>query len=639
MSAAQSGERSKAIVDRYLACLSCGFHVASPVCRPGRGRKRAIERWLSQALRYNASVCRRWRLLLLHCAALASLTCSFGGRAVAQGNDLGAPAGGRATLMGNTGVALGRDGSAPFYNPATIVRIRDESLAFAVNFYSLTFYNWPDWHAPGELDSARFGDKNLPDTDLLDIDFRPLPSTLCLFFTLEELVSFTADADADADADAADVAENRNATSKTPMGKKLALCFATLESDDFDVQAIKFRTQTAAGPSSHVQSLLRRWSRTYVGPTYSVSLSRNFAIGGSLQAVYSWDSFGIHSESLSAQMGGSGVVSTLSTGGSGRVFSLTGTLGATYRVGRVTFGASLRLPSLHVWGDYEGTFSQSYSTGDETVSTLADGRGRLTSAPPTRLAFGVGVAADRLTLELDLALQLPLQRQLNADLNVTKSTLSGAGVERTSATEKYEIGGRAVLNPSFGMEYFLSSGLSVLAGVSANFSALDPLEPVLSVGNLVQARINHISASLGLGSYWAGGELLFGLAFDYGYGQTMTVNPFVVPNDWSIVRVNQFNIMFVIAGSTNLNSVVRMVNAITSGGEIPEQGARKEQQGQGPAAGSGAPKPPLILINPDAREAEGVEEVPTLVVPKPTNNPSGGAARAPAEAPDAGAAD
>ena len=566
-------------------------------------------------------------------AALALIGCSFVGHAAAQGNDLGAPAGGRATLMGNTGVALGRDGSAPFYNPATIVRIRDESLAFSVNFYSLTFYNWPDWHAPGELDAARFGDKSPTDTDLLDIDFRPLPSTLCLFFTLEELVSFTADPDADA----ADAAENRNANNKTPLGKKLALCFATLEADDFDVQAIKFRTETAAGPSSHVQSLLRRWSRTYVGPTYSVSLSRNFAIGGSLQVVYSWDSFGIRSESLSAQMGGSGVISTLSTGGAGRVFSLTGTFGATYRVGRVTFGASVRLPSLHIWGDYEGTFSQSYSTGDETVSTLTDGRGSLTSAPPTRVAVGVGVAADRLTLELDLALQIPLQRQLNAELEVTKSTLSGAGVERTTGPEKYEIVGRPVLNPSFGLEYFFSSGLSLLAGISANFTALDPLEPVRSVGNLVQARINHIGASLGLGSYWAGGELLFGLAFDYGYGHTMTVNPFIVPNDWSVVRVNQFNLMFVIAGSTNLNSVVRMVNAITHGGQVPESGESRKEPAV-PAAESGAPVP-VIPINPDAREAEGVEEVPALEVPKPAKEEAGGAARAPAEATDAGAPD
>jgi hypothetical protein len=184
--------------------------------------------------------------------------------------------------------------------------------------------------------------------------------------------------------------------------------------------------------------------------------------------------------------------------------------------------------------------------------------------------------------------------------------------------------------------------LSVLAGLSANLTALQALQPVSSVGNLVQARINHFSASLGLGSYWPQGELVFGIAFDYGYGQTMTVNPFVVPNDWSIVHVNTYNIMFVIAGSTNLNSIVRMVNTIAHGGEVEsivpqEEKARSAQPHKpGAAAGSG---PRVIPINPDARDAEGVEEVPTLAVPKPTSERSGGAARAPAEATDAGAAD
>jgi hypothetical protein len=117
------------------------------------------------------------------------------------------------------------------------------------------------------------------------------------------------------------------------------------------------------------------------------------------------------------------------------------------------------------------------------------------------------------------------------------------------------------------------------------------------------------------------------------------VNPFVVPNDWAIVRVDQFNIMFVIAGSTNLNSVVRMVTAITHGGQLPDQNAGANKQQADPAAEGVKPTVPAILINPDAREAEGVEEVPTLEVPKPTNDESGGAARGPAEATDAGAAE
>lgn len=532
------------------------------------------------------------------------------GRVAAQGNDAFAPAGGRSTLMGNTGVALGRDGSAPFYNPATIVRIRDERLAFAVNFYSLALTNLPTWHQPDALDAERFGSKQLPGTRLLDINFRALPSTLCLFFTLEDLSAFSHAADGGDDAEDED--------DKAPTGKKLALCFATLETEDFDSQAIRYRTTTPAGPSTHVQSILRRWGRTYVGPTYSMSLNRQLAIGASLQVVYSADSFGIRSESVSAQLDGSGVSSALSTAGSGRSFELTGTFGATYRLGRVTMGASVRLPSLHIYGDYGGTFTQSSSGGDQAMSTLIEGSGSLQSAPPARLGLGIGIAADRLTLELDGALEVPLQHQLGADLDVTKSTLTADGVDRSSGKEKYAITGHTVFNPSFGMEYFFTKGLSVLSGVSANFSSLQALEPVRSVGNLVHARISHLTASLGLGSYWDGGELLFGLSFDYGFGRTLAVNPFTIPNDWSVVSLHSYSLLFVIAGSTKLSSIVRMVNAITHGGQTESEPAQNAQgeplpnpQAQPELPAPAAPSGNQAPINPDAREAEGLEGLQT----------------------------
>src|ERR1700742_3831813 len=80
------------------------------------------------------------------------------GRAEAQGNDLFSPTGGRSTLMGGTGVALGRDGATPFINPAAIVRIRDRRLAFSVHFYSLGLLHLSDFHQPGSVDHDTFGD-------------------------------------------------------------------------------------------------------------------------------------------------------------------------------------------------------------------------------------------------------------------------------------------------------------------------------------------------------------------------------------------------------------------------------------------------------------------------------------------------
>jgi hypothetical protein len=489
----------------------------------------------------------------------------------AQGNDLSSPTGGRAALMGNTGVALGRDGAAPFYNPATIVRIRDERLAFSVNFYSLTLTDFDDWHQPGDVDGAQFGGGTLSGTSLLDSSFRSLPSTLCLFFTLEELTNLGAEED-----------EEQEDESRRPRGKKLAICFATLESEDLDMQAIRFSGDLGAGPTRQVQSAQRRWGRTYVGPTYSVSLSDRFAIGGSIQVVYSYESFGIDSTSLSARMGGGGLASALGTSGSGRSFELTSVFGMTYRHRRLTLGASLRGPSLHVLGSYDGTFNRS-SSGDQDESVIADATGTLQSAPPTRVALGAGFAWDDLTLEFDAALGLPIQPVLRAELDVHTHMQTAAGVTRERAARTYEIESHLTVHPSVGMEYFVSSSFSVLAGVSANFSALPELEPVPSVGNLIQSRMSHVNASFGIGSYWEGGELLFGFQLDYGFGEALAANPYVLPNDWAVVSSSSYGLLFVIAGSTNLSSIMRVV---TSMGDEAEPETKQE------------------IDNPDARPAE-----------------------------------
>jgi hypothetical protein len=551
------------------------------------------------------------RFLWLLCSFLLLLWADSG---FAQGNDLSAPTGGRSALMGNTGVALGRDGSAPFYNPATIVRIRDERLAFSVNFYSLGLTHFADWHQPGEVDSDQFGDSDLGGTSLIESNFRSLPSTLCLFFTLEELANLGSKED------------DEESDSKRPRGKKLAICFATLESEDVDQQAISFAGDTSAGVTNQVQSVQRRWSRTYVGPTYSVSLSDRLAIGGSVQVVYSYDSFGINSTSLSSREGGGGIASALGSSGSGRSFELTGLFGVTYRWDNFTLGASVRPPSLHILGSYDGTFNRSNS-GDEDVSVIANATGSLKSAPPTRIAIGAGFAWERLSLEFDAAVGLPVQNVLTADLDVDTNTLSVDGVTRERTKENYVVSSHVTVNPSIGMEYFLNSSFSVLAGLSANFSALPKLDPVSSVGNLIQARTNHVNASLGVGSYWDGGELLFGVQLDYGFGQALAVNPYVLPNNWSVVDSKSYSLLFVIAGSTNLNAIVRVVTSIAGGG-------------------SGNSDTSETIQNPDARPLEtDAEEEEQVKAPEPEPNAappdaavSDGEAQ-PADAPDAGPAD
>jgi hypothetical protein len=77
--------------------------------------------------------------------------------------------------------------------------------------------------------------------------FRVLPSTLCLFFTLDQLAHMAG-------------VDTPNTPPESVPRTKLAFCFASLESEDVDEQAISFRGVTAAGPTTQVQSLQRRWT-------------------------------------------------------------------------------------------------------------------------------------------------------------------------------------------------------------------------------------------------------------------------------------------------------------------------------------------------------------------------------------------
>jgi hypothetical protein len=474
--------------------------------------------------------------------------------AFAQGNDLYGAMGGRATLMGNTGVALARDGAAPLYNPATIVRIKDQRLAFSAHFFSFNLQSFSGWHQPGELDAGQFGARRLRDTSLSTNTFHLPPSTICLFLTLEDLAKLTALSEADGEPAASEVRQ------------KLAVCFATLESEDVDLQAIQWNGATRAGPTSQVQSLERHWSRTFIGPTYSMNVNDDLALGGSIQVVYAHTSFGVNGTTLSDTLDGGGAATTLTTSGRGRTFGIVGVLGMTYRIDRFTLGVSARTPVFQIAGSYDGAYERSVmGTALDEDALVESGSGSLRTAPPIRIAVGGGLSFRRLTLELDFALNLPMQNAMNADLDVSRRRLTANGVDRAQSTRHFGVSSHTTLNPSAGAEFRLNPGLSLFTGVSANFSSLGPLHPTESIGNLVQARTNHLSAAFGVGSYWSDGELLFGIQFDYGWGEAMAIDPYALPNRLTVVDANTFTAMFVLSGAANLRSIVSTVNKIAGG--------------------------------------------------------------------------
>jgi hypothetical protein len=250
--------------------------------------------------------------------------------ASAQGNELSAPAGGRSSLMGNTGVALARDGSAPFLNPATIVRINDNSLAFSVNFYTFQATTLSGWHQPAPANVSQFGQVDLTGTSVSNSSFRILPSTLCLFFTVRGVT-----------------AQGSNDNGYHRGRQKLAICFGSSEFENVGLPALAFRGRTPLGLTGQAQSVTQSWNRFHAGPTYSISLGDNFAVGASLHGVYTTESFVIDSSSITAAEGGGSSASSLGAAGNAHGFDLQAILGAVYHAGNITLGASVTLPAVH----------------------------------------------------------------------------------------------------------------------------------------------------------------------------------------------------------------------------------------------------------------------------------------------------
>jgi hypothetical protein len=252
-------------------------------------------------------------------------------------------------------------------------------------------------------------------------------------------------------------------------------------------------------------------------------------------------------------------------------------MGMTYRIDNWTVGASLRLPSLHIWGSYDATFSQS-NTGDPNTAVLADGTGSMVTSPPTRFALGLGLNTEHWVFEVNGAVDIPVQNALSSDLSVLTSSLADMNSAPMATRERYHLPHYVAINPSVGFEYFANQGLSLMAGASTNFTTLGKLTPQPSVGNMIQGRMSHVTASFGAGTYWNQGELLFGAQLDFGWGEQLAINPYSVPNHWAVVNSQSYAVLFVIAGSTNFRAIVRIVHTIVNGGadhDHPEDAAEK----------------------------------------------------------------
>jgi hypothetical protein len=490
-----------------------------------------------------ASQSRRWRSASLLALAILFLVASPP-EAHAQGNSFASPIGGRSALMGNTGTALAVDGSAPFLNPAAIVRMDDHRFAFSVNFYQYSITGFSNWHEPGTVDGTKFGRLSLGDTSISSSGFNVLPSTLCVFVTLF---------DGAPEEDDAALHKGR---------QKLSLCLGSLESQGVSFTALPFSGPTSLGQTVQAQSLVQGWSRVYAGPSYSVSVAKHVALGLSVHAVYTNDSFALSSSAISSSASGGGIQSSFGAAGAGGSLDVAPTLGAIYRKGMYTAGLSFAIPAVHLYGSYTGTLNNEYSSGTTNSATISTGSGSFSSAPPIRVAVGGGLETGRWTVEADAAVVIPAVSGFTASAIGNTTSLSGTTLTTTPLQSNFSVAEHVVVNPGLGAEYFVYPSLSLVAGASLNMTLQQALAAPAGVGTLVEDRQSLATASFGLGSYNPSGNVLLGVQVGYGWGQSLAANPYVTPNQWAIVDTTSYSALLILAGSTSLRSLGHAVEHI-----------------------------------------------------------------------------
>ncbi len=449
--------------------------------------------------------------------------------------------------MGDTGVALAEDGAAPFLNPATIVRINDQALAFSVNFFTFGWTHFSSWHQPAPADTSQFGNLALSNTSIDTNGFNVLPSTLCLFFTV------------------AGVTAEGEATGVLHKGRqKLAACVGILESTNLNLGALAFNGSAPGGTTSQVQSFSANWNRLYIGPTYSVSISDDFAIGLSLHGVATNDTLDIEGSSITSTLSNGSIQSSLGTSGSGHAIDLTAILGAIYRAGPYTIGASLQTPSLHFYGSYNGALHNEYASATTQSSVVASGSGDFQAPPPMRASLGVGASWSRLSLELDASYDFAISNALQTTVTQTTVTSTGGAATSSAVSSTYVVPSAATANIGAGYEYFLSPTFSFVGGASTNFSTMGALSTSSALGNLVATHSDLVSTSFGIGSYGPGGNILIGLQLGYGWGQALGVSSYSVPNQFALVDTQSYSATLILAGATNLRAITRAVEEVKS---------------------------------------------------------------------------
>jgi hypothetical protein len=465
---------------------------------------------------------------------------SWPSMAAGQGNYHAAPLGGGAALRGGTGVALGRDGAAPFLNPATIARIEDDRLAFAARFFRISHQTLHDFHQPGPVDPA-LGGFRVEDASLVNTSLDTIPDSTCYFF-----------------------ARTRGNPDTGAGRSKLALCIGRTEDFSFNARELDFIQQANGWRLDQSQSFREEWSRWKFGPTFAIYLAKSLAVGGSVYLTRTnHQALITHSSVVEDTGAGQAITASYQRISSGSSWDTVADLGVLYEASPTwTLGASLRMPSIHFFGRYASSEDARFDDGSATVQH-SGGRGTFRTAAPVRVAAGAGAHLGRVRLELDVFFHSGVNELARADFERSDvDTTDGLVQRRFDGPSTRVESANPVVNAGLGGEYFFRDKVSLVFGVASDLNAVPPLAPA-DEDRLFRSRFDAWHAGLGISSYTEHGDVTFGNRLDYMTGELLGVNGFAAPPTPARVGARAWGVMFVIAGRLNVQSLTSTATRVT----------------------------------------------------------------------------
>lgn len=468
----------------------------------------------------------------------ASLACAQ--TAHAQGNYRLGPIGGRTTTLGGTGVVYGQDSASAFINPATAVLADENRLSFAVAFYTATFVHAPHWYEPGPVDRSVFDGLEPNELSMNDIAFAAIPSSLCLFLRAADI----------------NLLVGKTVPELRSRQARLGICAARVYTESFEL-AVEGKND--AGPGNftrQAQTVSQSYRRFAVGPTYAMNVNDHLAIGLSLHATFTRLRSFMESSVTTGGFTASPVTSGFFAASRGDSAQLTGVIGATYLLGHYKLGASFEPPSVHVYG-VGGVNQHTTFAGAGTATNMLSAHGSFSSQTPMRLSIG-GAFSDLWGLiELNVTYAHRLGSAFSADLDGREVNATNTSFDDRAVHLALAQGARSVLNTAVGVEKHVSRRLSVLSGLSTDFTAVPAGALEGSPFTYFPQRTSRLAMSGGLSSHGPPGDLVVGAELSFGWGQRLAVNSYQLPPVYATADHTTYQLLFTIAGATNLSTIRR----------------------------------------------------------------------------------